>query len=227
MKGAGFNGSEEDFIKNLEDASYRQQAQRQGNQVSPEILKRMDTLESQNKSLIDAQNRQTFAANLRALQDTFKLNNNELKLNKDGIYTDSETGRKFRLATNKNSKTELVELTKKEVVARHLEQPVAEGVRANSTRHSEAPAEESRGTSTQQIKSFKERINNAETREELNAIRSEIKKTDLTVQERNELMKESLKVQREWGQAPERRCRYRRRQECRCGNFAGHHSRGR
>lgn len=79
MKGAGFNGSEEDFIKNLEDASYRQQAQRQGNQVSPEILKRMDTLESQNKSLIDAQNRQTFAANLRALQDTFKLNNNELK----------------------------------------------------------------------------------------------------------------------------------------------------
>ena len=79
MKGAGFNGSEEDFIKNLEDASYRQQAQRQGNQVSPEVLKRMDTLESQNKSLIDAQNRQTFAANLRALQDTFKLNNNELK----------------------------------------------------------------------------------------------------------------------------------------------------
>ena len=79
MKGAGFNGSEEDFIKNLEDASYRQQAQRQGNQVSPEILKRMDTLENQNKSLIDAQNRQTFAANLRALQDTFKLNNNELK----------------------------------------------------------------------------------------------------------------------------------------------------
>ena len=79
MEGAGFNGSEEDFIKNLEDASYRQQAQRQGNQVSPEILKRMDTLESQNKSLIDAQNRQTFAANLRALQDTFKLNNNELK----------------------------------------------------------------------------------------------------------------------------------------------------
>lgn len=79
MKGAGFNGSEEDFIKDLEDASYRQQAQRQGNQVSPEILKRMDTLENQNKSLIDAQNRQTFAANLRALQDTFKLNNNELK----------------------------------------------------------------------------------------------------------------------------------------------------
>lgn len=123
--------------------------------------------------------------------DTVKytLNNRELVLSKDGIFTDSETGRKFKLATNKNGKAELTELTKKEVAARH----------------SEAPAEESRGTSTQQIKSFKERINNAKTREELNAIRSEIKKTDLTVQERNELMKESLKVQREWGQAPERR----------------------
>ena len=134
-----------------------------------------------------------------------KLGDNVLTLNKDGIWSDSASGREFRLAENKNGKAELTELTKKEVVARHLEQPVAEGVRANSTRHSEAPAEESRGTSTQQIKSFKERINNAKTREELNAIRSEIKKTDLTVQERNELMKESLKVQREWGQAPERR----------------------
>ena len=118
-----------------------------------------------------------------------KLGDNVLTLNKDGIWSDSASGREFRLAENKNGKAELTELTKKEVVARH----------------SEAPAEESRGTSTQQIKSFKERINNAETREELNAIRSEIKKTDLTVQERNELMKESLKVQREWGQAPERR----------------------
>ena len=123
--------------------------------------------------------------------DTVKytLNNRELVLSKDGIFTDSETGRKFKLATNKNGKAELVELTKKEVAARH----------------SEVSAEESRGTSTQQIKSFKERINNAKTREELNAIRSEIKKTDLTVQERNELMAESLKVQREWGQSPERR----------------------
>ena len=134
-----------------------------------------------------------------------KLGDNVLTLNKDGIWSDSASGREFRLAENKNGKAELTELTKKEVAARHLEQPVTEEVRANSTRHSEAPAEESRGTSTQQIKSFKERINNAKTREELNAIRSEIKKTDLTVQERNELMKESLKVQREWGQAPERR----------------------
>ena len=134
-----------------------------------------------------------------------KLGDNVLTLNKDGIWSDSASGREFRLAENKNGKAELTELTKKEVAARHLEQPVTEEVRANSTRHSEAPAEESRGTSTQQIKSFKERINNAKTREELNAIRDDIKKTDLTVQERNELMTESLKVQREWSQAPERR----------------------
>ena len=118
-----------------------------------------------------------------------KLGDNVLTLNKDGIWSDSASGREFRLAENKNGKAELTELTKKEVAARH----------------SEASAEESRGTSTQQIKSFKERINNAKTREELNAIRDDIKKTDLTVQERNELMTESLKVQREWGQAPERR----------------------
>ncbi len=134
-----------------------------------------------------------------------KLGDNVLTLNKDGIWSDSASGREFRLAENKNGKAELTELTKKEVAARHLEQPVTEEVRANSTRHSEAPAEESRGTSTQQINSFKERINNAKTREELNAIRDDIKKTDLTVQERNELMTESLKVQREWSQAPERR----------------------
>ena len=64
MKGAGFTGREEDFISQIEDAAYRQQAQRQGNQVSPELLKRMDSLENQNKSLIDAQNRQNFIANM-------------------------------------------------------------------------------------------------------------------------------------------------------------------
>lgn len=117
-----------------------------------------------------------------------KLGDNVLTLNKDGIWSDSASGREFRLAENKNGKAELTELTKKEVAARH----------------SEASAEESRGTSSQQINSFKERINNAKTREELNAIRDDIKKTDLTVQERNELMTESLKVQREWSQAPER-----------------------
>lgn len=79
MKGANFNGSEEDFMNNLTEAAYQRQAQRQGNQVSPELLKRMDTLETQNKSLIDAQNRQMFTANLKGLQDTFKLNDEEIK----------------------------------------------------------------------------------------------------------------------------------------------------
>ena len=79
MKGANFNGSEDDFINQLTEASYAEQAKRQGNQVSPEILKRMDTLESQNKSLIDSQNRQTFAANLKNLQETFTLSDADIK----------------------------------------------------------------------------------------------------------------------------------------------------
>ena len=58
----------------------------------------------------------------------YTLNNNELKLNKDGIYTDSETGRKFRLATNKNSKTELVELTKKEIYNSRQKTEVKDGM---------------------------------------------------------------------------------------------------
>ena len=78
MKGADFNGSEEDFMKNLTEASYQRQAQRQGSQVSPEVLKRMDEIENQNKALIDAQNRQMFAANLKGLQDTFKLTDKEI-----------------------------------------------------------------------------------------------------------------------------------------------------
>lgn len=79
MKGANFTGSEEDFMNNLTEAAYQRQAQRQGNQVSPELLKRMDTLETQNRSLIDAQNRQMFTANLKGLQETFKLNDEEIK----------------------------------------------------------------------------------------------------------------------------------------------------
>lgn len=78
MRGANFNGSEEDFMKNLTEASYQRQAQRQGSQVSPEVLKRMDEIENQNKALIDAQNRQMFAANLKGLQDTFKLTDKEI-----------------------------------------------------------------------------------------------------------------------------------------------------
>ena len=79
MKDAGFTGREEDFISQIEDADYRQQAQRQGNQVSTELLKRMDSLENQNKSLIDAQNRQNFIANMKGLQEKFNLTDNDVK----------------------------------------------------------------------------------------------------------------------------------------------------
>ena len=79
MKGANYEGDEDGFINQLTEASYKRQAQRQGNQVSPELLKRMDTLESQNKSLIDSQNRQMFASNMSNLQQTFKLTDSEMK----------------------------------------------------------------------------------------------------------------------------------------------------
>lgn len=79
MKGANFTGAEDEFINQLTEASYQRQAQRQGNQVSPEILKRMDTLENQNRSLIESQNRQMFATNLRNMQEQLKLNDTEIK----------------------------------------------------------------------------------------------------------------------------------------------------
>lgn len=78
MKGAGFDGKEDDFMSNLVEASYAQQAKRQGNQVSPEILKRMDTLENQNRSLLDAQNRQIFAANVKNMQSTLELSDKDV-----------------------------------------------------------------------------------------------------------------------------------------------------
>lgn len=79
MKGANFQGDEEAFMNQLTEASYQRQAKLQGNQVSPEILKRMDTLESQNRTLLDAQNKQLFTANLRNLQDTLNLKESDLK----------------------------------------------------------------------------------------------------------------------------------------------------
>lgn len=79
MKGANFQGDEEAFMNQLTEASYQRQARNQGGQVSPEVLKRMDTLEAQNKSLIDAQNRQMFTANLKNMQETLNLTDKDLK----------------------------------------------------------------------------------------------------------------------------------------------------
>jgi len=79
MRGAGYTGAEKDFIKQLEDAAYKQEAARQGNQVSPEVLRRMDELETQNRSILESRNRELFIANLKSLQDTFKLSEKDIK----------------------------------------------------------------------------------------------------------------------------------------------------
>lgn len=79
MKGANFQGDEAAFMEALTDASYKRQAANQGNQVSPEILRRMDTLESQNNSLLEARNRELFAANLKNMQTSLSLSDKDVK----------------------------------------------------------------------------------------------------------------------------------------------------
>lgn len=79
MRGSNFQGDEDAFINNLTEAAYKRQAQMQGAQVSPELLKRMDSLEAQNKSLIEAQNREMFTSNLKNMQETLKLSDNDIK----------------------------------------------------------------------------------------------------------------------------------------------------
>lgn len=79
MKGANFQGDEAAFMEALTEASYKRQAANQGNQVSPEILKRMDTLESQNNSLLEARNRELFAANLKNMQTSLSLSDKDVK----------------------------------------------------------------------------------------------------------------------------------------------------
>lgn len=79
MKGADFQGDEEAFMNQLTEASYQRQAKRQGNQVSPELLKRMDSLENQNRTLLDAQNKQLFTANLKNMQETLNLKEEDIK----------------------------------------------------------------------------------------------------------------------------------------------------
>lgn len=79
MKGANYQGSEDDYIEQMTNAAYSMQAKNQGGQVSPEILKRMDALESQNQAYLDERNRNTFMANVKNLQDTYKLSDNDIK----------------------------------------------------------------------------------------------------------------------------------------------------
>lgn len=79
MKGANFQGDEAAFMEALTDASYKRQAANQGGQVSPEILRRMDTLESQNRSLLDARDRELFATNLKNMQTNLGLKDKDVK----------------------------------------------------------------------------------------------------------------------------------------------------
>lgn len=79
MKGADFRGDEATFMSQLSEASYKRQAQRQGNQVSPELLERMDNLEAQNKAYLEERNRSMFTSNLANLQSTFELSDAEVK----------------------------------------------------------------------------------------------------------------------------------------------------
>lgn len=74
---AGFQGSDDDFLSSLSNAAYDQEAKR--NNVSPELLRRMDQLEERNKTLVEAQNRTVFAQNLKTLQDTYQLSDNDIK----------------------------------------------------------------------------------------------------------------------------------------------------
>jgi hypothetical protein len=79
MKGSGFQGDEATYMQNLIDASYKQQSERQGQGVSPEFLKKMDDLENKTRVLEEERNRTAFAANIRGLQDKFKLSDSEIK----------------------------------------------------------------------------------------------------------------------------------------------------
>lgn len=76
MLGSNYQGSEEDFIKGMTDAAQQRQAQRQG--VSPEVLQRMNALESQNREILEERNKELFASNLKNLESTLKLDRKDI-----------------------------------------------------------------------------------------------------------------------------------------------------
>ena len=57
-----------------------------------------------------------------------KLENRELRLDNDGIWSDAESGRKFRLAKDNNGRTQLAELTKKEIYNSRQKTEVQDGM---------------------------------------------------------------------------------------------------
>lgn len=79
MKGSKFQGTEEQFIEHLTDVSYQQQAKDPSIGANPELLKRLDNLESTNNQLMEQQNRNMFADNIRNLTTKFSLNETEVR----------------------------------------------------------------------------------------------------------------------------------------------------
>lgn len=75
----GFTGTDEQFHEHLKNISYAQQAKTQGQGTDPNLLKRLDDLESKNKILEEQNNRTLFASNLKNLQEHFKLSDNDLE----------------------------------------------------------------------------------------------------------------------------------------------------
>ena len=57
-----------------------------------------------------------------------KLENRELRLDNDGIWSDAESGRKFRLAKDNNGRIQLAELTKKEIYNSRQKTEVKDGM---------------------------------------------------------------------------------------------------
>lgn len=79
MKGSNFEGDENAFIEQLTNLSYEQQAKNQSTGASPELLKRLDSLEQTNTQLIEAQNRQMFLTNVDTLTKKFNLSQADVK----------------------------------------------------------------------------------------------------------------------------------------------------
>lgn len=79
MKGSNYNGDEAAFMDALMNESYKQQAKLQGMAANPEVLKRMDQLEEQNRQLTESQRNQTLMLGLKTLQQNHNLTGKEVE----------------------------------------------------------------------------------------------------------------------------------------------------
>lgn len=79
MRGSNYNGDEAAFMDALMNESYKQQAKLQGMAANPEMLKRMDQLEEQNRQLTESQRNQTLMLGLKTLQQNHNLTGKEVE----------------------------------------------------------------------------------------------------------------------------------------------------